>query len=89
METTRLSTKGQIILPKKIRSAHSWEPGMEFTVEETAEGILLRPASQFPAVTVDDVFGCLKTKRKKPATLAEMDAAITEEIKARHARGRY
>ena len=35
METTRLSTKGQIVLPKGIRAARAWEPGTEFTVEET------------------------------------------------------
>jgi AbrB family looped-hinge helix DNA binding protein len=42
METTRLSTKGQIILPKAIRDSRAWGPGTEFTVEETGEGILLR-----------------------------------------------
>jgi AbrB family looped-hinge helix DNA binding protein len=89
METTRLSTKGQIILPKAIRTSRAWGPGTEFTVEETKEGILLRPAKPFPATTVDEVFGCLKTDRKKPVTLAEMEAAIPKEVRARHARGRY
>lgn len=88
METTRLSTKGQIILPKKVRASHSWGPGTEFTVEETNEGILLRPANRFPETTLEDVVGCLRTNRK-PATLAEMDAAITAEVKSRHDRGRY
>jgi AbrB family looped-hinge helix DNA binding protein len=32
METTRLSTKGQIILPKGIRVSRAWGPGTEFTV---------------------------------------------------------
>jgi len=48
METTRLSTKGQVILPKTIRTARAWGPGTEFTVEETQEGILLRPARRLP-----------------------------------------
>ena len=43
METTRLSSKGQIILPKSIRASHQWEPGVEFAVEDTPEGVLLRP----------------------------------------------
>lgn len=89
MEKTRLSTKGQIILPKAIRTARAWGPGTEFTIEETKEGILLRPAKPFPPTTIDEVFGCLKTNRKKPVTLAELDAAIVEEVKRRHARGRY
>ena len=37
--TTKLSTKGQIVLPKEIRSSHSWGPGTEFTVEDTRDGM--------------------------------------------------
>ncbi|SPE28628.1 conserved hypothetical protein [Candidatus Sulfopaludibacter sp. SbA3] len=92
METTRLSTKGQIVLPKSLRTSRSWGPGTEFTVEETPEGVLLRPARRFKRTTLDQVVGCLKSKLKpnqKPATLAQMDEAITREVLRRHDRGRY
>lgn len=89
METTTLSTKGQIILPKSIRDAKSWKPGTEFTVEETKEGILLRPRRPFPETTLDEVVGCLKSKRKRPMSIREMDAAITKAVKERHDSGRY
>ncbi len=85
METTRLSSKGQIILPAAIRTAKQWQPGIEFLVENTAEGVLLRPLKTVPVTTLDEVAGCLNYKGK-PHTLAEMDAAITAEIKVRHAR---
>jgi AbrB family looped-hinge helix DNA binding protein len=88
METTRLSTKGQIILPKTIRSSRGWAPGMEFLVEETGDGILLRPASPFPETNLDQVAGLLRSKGKAK-TLAQMDAAITREVIRRHDRGRY
>ncbi len=88
METTRLSTKGQIILPKKIRTSRSWGPGTEFTVEETGDGILLRPAARFPETSIDQVAGYLRSKGK-PKTLAQMDAAIAKEVGRRHDRGRY
>ncbi len=88
METTRLSSKGQVILPKSIRDAHRWQPGTEFVVEETTEGILLRPAKTFPPTRIEDVAGCLRYAGK-PKTLAEMEAAIRTEVKARRARGRY
>jgi AbrB family looped-hinge helix DNA binding protein len=55
METTRLSTKGQAVLPKNIRASRAWVPGAEFIVEETADGILLRPARRFPRTTLDEV----------------------------------
>ena len=88
METTRLSTKGQVILPKNIRDSRAWGPGTEFTVEETGDGILLRPATRFPATDLDQVAGCLRSKRKAK-TLAQMRAAIGEEVMRRHDRGRY
>ncbi|MEP7352175.1 MAG: AbrB/MazE/SpoVT family DNA-binding domain-containing protein [Acidobacteriota bacterium] len=88
METTRLSTKGQLILPKSVRDAKGWGAGTEFTVEETREGVLLRPAGRFPRTKLEDVVGILKYTGK-PKTLAEMDQAITDEVKRRHARGRY
>jgi AbrB family looped-hinge helix DNA binding protein len=57
METTRLSSKGQVIIPKAIRAAHRWRPGVTFAVEDTAEGILLRPLSPFPETAIEDVVG--------------------------------
>lgn len=88
METTRLSTKGQIILPKNIRTSRAWGPGTEFTVEETGDGILLRPAGRFPNVDLEEVAGCLRSKRKSK-TLAQMRNAIEREVIRRHDRGRY
>ncbi len=88
METTRLSTKGQIILPKAIRESHSWGPGTEFTVEETDRGILLRPVKPFPRTTIDEVVGFLKWNGK-PATIRQMDAGIARAVKRRHERSRY
>ncbi len=90
METTRLSTKGQVVLPKTIRTARAWGPGTEFTVEETQDGILLRPARRLPVTTLDDVVGCLKYKGKpKSLSTAQINAAIGREVKRRHDLGRY
>jgi AbrB family looped-hinge helix DNA binding protein len=87
METTRLSSKGQIILPKVVRDAHHWGPGTDFLVEDTGDGVLLRPVKAAPA-RLDDVVGCLRVKG--PArTIEEMDAAIGNEVRARRDRGRY
>ena len=88
METTRLSTKGQIVLPRGIRISRAWGPGTEFTVEETGDGILLRPAVRFPDTDLAEVAGCLRSRRKAK-TLAQMPAAIGREVTRRHDRGRY
>ena len=88
METTRLSTKGQIVLPKAMRISRAWAPGTEFTVEEAGDGILLRPAGRFSEADLDQVAGCLRSKRKSK-TLAQMATAIRREVIRRHDRGRY
>ena len=41
MATTRVSRKGQVIIPKQIREARRWTPGTQLEVRETAEGVLL------------------------------------------------
>ena len=88
METTKLSTKGQLILPKSIRDKHRWQAGTEFLVEDTPEGILLRQARPSPSSRLEDVIGSLRY-RGKPKTVEEMDRGMAEAIRKRHARGRY
>ena len=88
METTRLSTKGQIILPKSIRVSRNWRPGTAFTVEETGDGVLLRPAARFPFASLEEVAGSLRSKRRSK-TPAQMRTAVGREVLRRHDRGRY
>ena len=86
MDTTKLSSKGQVILPKHIRTAHKWLPGVEFSVEDTQEGVLLRPLKLFKPTRLEDVIGC--AGYTGPAkTIEEMDAAIAAGIKSSHDRG--
>ena len=60
-------------------------PGTEFVVEDTPDGVLLRPAKSFKPTRLEDVVGC--TGYKGPAkTLPEMEEAIAKGIKARQAR---
>lgn len=75
METTRLSSKGQIIIPKALRDAYQWMPGLEFVVIDTGQGLLLKPYRPFEPTTLDDVAGCLPYDGR-PQTIEEMDEAI-------------
>jgi AbrB family looped-hinge helix DNA binding protein len=88
METTRLSSKGQIILPKAVRDLHHWAPGTDFSVEDTGDGVLLRPIRPGRQARLDDLVGCLAVKGAA-RTVAEMDAAIAAELQDRRDRGRY
>ena len=83
--TTTVSTKGQVILPKAIRQRRAWDAGTRLVVEETPEGVLLRPAPAFAETRPQDVFASLSYSGK-PKTLEEMEAGILAEARRRHAR---
>ena len=87
-QTTTVSTKGQVILPKAIRERRNWQPGTQLVVEDTPDGVLLKAAPVFAPTRPEEVAGML-AYRGRPKTLEEMDAAITTEVKRRRARGRY
>jgi AbrB family looped-hinge helix DNA binding protein len=89
MLTTRVSSKGQIILPKSIRDARGWGPATKIVVENGPAGVLLRPALRPPATTLAEVAGCLKPKHKSSLSAARIETAIQREVKERRARGRY
>ena len=88
MQTTRLSSKGQVILPKSVRDAQRWGPGTEFSVEAVGDAVLLRPLRSVAHSRLEDVAGCLRVAGPR-RTIAEMDAAIVAELRRRRDRGRY
>lgn len=80
--TTRVSTKGQVILPKAIREQRRWEAGTRLVVEDTDDGVLLKAAPLFAPADVEGVFGSLPW-RGKAKSIAEMDAAVAAEARRR------
>jgi AbrB family looped-hinge helix DNA binding protein len=80
VETTRLSSKGQIIIPQGIREAHHWKAGLEFNVIDTEQGILLTPRLPFKATSIKEIRGCVNYKGKKK-TLREMEEGIAKGAK--------
>jgi AbrB family looped-hinge helix DNA binding protein len=86
MDTTKLSSKGQVVLPKSVRDEHGWGEGTEFIVETTPQGVLLRPKKTFPATRIDGVFGSLPYQGKAKS-LADFEAGIRREIRAKQSRG--
>lgn len=85
VETTKLSSKGQVVLPKSVRDAQGWGPGTEFTIESTAEGVTLRAKTPFPRTAIADVFGSVR-HQGKAKTLEELDAGIGRAVARRFRR---
>ncbi|MCF6264091.1 MAG: AbrB/MazE/SpoVT family DNA-binding domain-containing protein [Xanthomonadales bacterium] len=83
MNTTRLSSKGQVIIPKPLRAAHHWEAGQELIVIDLGDGVLLKPKTPFDETDIADVASCLKYKGK-PKSVDDMNSAIKQGIKGKY-----
>jgi AbrB family looped-hinge helix DNA binding protein len=82
MDTTKLSSKGQVVLPKSVRDAHGWAEGTEFIVEAHASGVLLTPKKLFPAVPAGQSFARLQ-HHGEPKSLDEMNAGLRAAVRRR------
>ena len=82
METTKLSSKGQVVLPSSIRSARKWKPGTELAVENRPEGVLLRPLKPFAETKLAEVVGAARYRGSRK-TLKDMENAILREARRR------
>jgi AbrB family looped-hinge helix DNA binding protein len=78
----RLSSKGQIVLPKLVRDKRGWGAGTTLEVEEVPEGVLLRSAAWPPVASVEDLIGCTGYRGPR-RSLADMEAAIRAEAKTK------
>jgi AbrB family looped-hinge helix DNA binding protein len=86
MQTTQLSSKGQVVIPKALRDAKQWTAGTEFIVEATDTGILLREVPVAKKMSVKE--GLVKLRaivnyKGKPITIRQMNDAIAIEAKRR------
>jgi AbrB family looped-hinge helix DNA binding protein len=79
---TRMSDKGQVILPKTLRERRGWTPGTEFFIEERPEGVFLRPAVAAGPATMDESFGSLRPA-KEVVTIEDMQEAMLQEARRR------
>jgi AbrB family looped-hinge helix DNA binding protein len=75
MATTRVSSKGQVIIPKAVRDALNVTPGTELEVEQHPEGVLLKIIAPSKRYTIDDLYGFLKY-HGPPKTIKDMKKGI-------------
>jgi AbrB family looped-hinge helix DNA binding protein len=78
----RISSKGQLVLPKAVRDAHRLGPGSVVDIESTGDSIVLRPITRKvrKRYTIDEVAGFLKYKGP-PVTPEDMERGIVEEAR--------
>lgn len=87
MTTTRLSSKGQVIIPKLFRAARHWTSGMQLEVIETDDGLLLKPKAAFTPTVLDDVAGYL-SRPQAALSVDDMMNAVRAGVRSEwHDRG--
>jgi AbrB family looped-hinge helix DNA binding protein len=79
---TRLSTKGQLIIPKAIRERHGWSPGSELALEDHGDAVVIRSVKHGPETTFEELVGCIGY-RGPARSLEDMEAAIARGARER------
>jgi AbrB family looped-hinge helix DNA binding protein len=85
VETTTLSSKGQLVIPKQVRALANVAAGDAFQVLFLDGEIRLRPIARTKSTTLDEVAGCLANAARKPLSEAQVEAAIKVRLKAEDA----
>lgn len=77
--TTRVTSKGQVVIPKPVRERLRWAAGISLAVDILDDGaVCLRPLETEDSI--DALFGCLKDLPVDP--LADLQAEHRSEIEA-------
>ena len=79
---TKMSSRGQVVIPKSVRDRHGWGDGTPFDVVDTPQGVLLRsPSSKKGSLTIDEALKRIRSRvtySGPPVTIEEMNETIDE-----------
>ena len=74
---TRLTTKGQVVIPKTIRNSLGWKPGTALRVDVDGGAVTLRPVTRGTAQAwLEAVAGCVE----QGDPIADLEAEHRAEI---------
>lgn len=76
METVKLSSKGQIVIPKGIRECRHLSAGTEFSIAFSGDEIRLKPLPVFAATRAEEGMGILARNSGKKLDKDDTDLAI-------------
>lgn len=86
METVLVSSKGQIVIPKRLRVAFHIEAGSELAIFVEGDEIRLRQAEQrFARTDIAAGLGLLAKPGRKAPAQAEIKRAVGEMLKRKNA----
>ncbi len=88
---TKMSAKGQCVIPRAVRDRKGWHAGDPLEVIEGVDSVTLRKrdpaiARLGPPLNNDEFWAALPKYDGPPITLEQMDAAVLAEAAARYRR---
>ena len=57
INSVTLSSKGQLVIPRRIREALNWTPGVELTIVQTGQGVMIQRKQQRTGKRFVDLIG--------------------------------
>ena len=84
MASTRLSTKGQLIIPRPILDRLDWPPGTRLEIDVRGDRVVLRRPTAVPRCEPEEAYGCLAWDGP-PLSVENLDEAVTAEARRRRA----
>ncbi|WP_051318838.1 AbrB/MazE/SpoVT family DNA-binding domain-containing protein [Chitinimonas koreensis] len=82
MLTVKMSSKGQIVIPKSVREARHLESGAEFTLAVVGDELRLLPAPKFAASSIEQAAGALAHDGRDRLSDEQTERAIADLLGA-------
>ncbi len=80
--TTKVSSRGQVVLPASVRAARNWGPGTELVVVERGDEVVLRKRSKreekYPPITLDEFFARVPKYEGQPLSDEDIERALDQ-----------
>ncbi|TCO81762.1 AbrB family transcriptional regulator [Plasticicumulans lactativorans] len=73
---TRLSSKGQLVIPQTVRERLGWSAGLELEIEVAEQGVTIRPHRAPARHGIDRLRGSIRYAGP-PLSDAELQAPVT------------
>ena len=82
--TTKMSSRGQVVIPEAMRNRFGWGIGTSFTVEVYRGNVIMQPIRPTPQTEFARRFDALLTKSRSGAKAAGMRPCDITDAVAQH-----
>ncbi|RMG87356.1 MAG: AbrB/MazE/SpoVT family DNA-binding domain-containing protein [Candidatus Dadabacteria bacterium] len=81
MATTRMSSKGQVVIPEAIRRALGLRPGTEFVVVGKADAVVLKAITPPAPDEFDEIIAEARRQAREAGLTPEAARAVLDEVR--------